>query len=47
MHVRPRAHLRVLGCTPCVVLQVGIIGADQKFRVLTESEVADYLQEVE
>eukprot|EP00983_Pelagomonas_calceolata_P079231 1154577-Pelagomonas_calceolata.AAC.2 len=27
--------------------QVGIIGADRKFRVLSEAEVADYLQEVE
>jgi len=28
-------------------LQVGIIGADRQFRVLSEAEVADYLQEVE
>jgi len=27
--------------------QVGVIGADRKFRVLSEAEVADYLQEVE
>jgi hypothetical protein len=30
-----------------VGLQVGIIGKDKKFRVLTEAEVSDYLQEVE
>lgn len=28
-------------------IEVGIIGADRQFRVLTEAEVADYLQEVE
>uniref|UniRef100_A0A7S3VR73 Proteasome subunit alpha type n=1 Tax=Dunaliella tertiolecta TaxID=3047 RepID=A0A7S3VR73_DUNTE len=28
-------------------IEVGIIGADRKFRVLSEAEVADYLQEVE
>lgn len=27
--------------------QVGIIGPDKKFKVLTASEVQDYLQEVE
>ncbi len=30
-----------------LTLQVGIIGADHKFRVLTDAEVQDYLQEVE
>ena len=28
-------------------VQVGIVGEDNKFRVLTPSEVADYLEEVE
>lgn len=28
-------------------IEVGIVGADRKFRVLTPSEVADYLQEAE
>lgn len=28
-------------------MQVGIIGEDNKFRVLSPSEVADYLEEVE
>lgn len=28
-------------------IEVGVIGADRRFRVLTEAEVADYLQEVE
>lgn len=28
-------------------IEVGIIGADRKFRILTEAEVTDYLQEVE
>lgn len=28
-------------------IEVGVIGRDRKFRVLTEAEVQDYLQEVE
>lgn len=28
-------------------LQVGIIGPDKKFKILTDAEVTDYLQEVE
>jgi hypothetical protein len=28
-------------------MQVGIVGEDNKFRVLTPAEVADYLEEVE
>ncbi len=28
-------------------IEVGIVGADRKFRVLTPAEVADYLQEAE
>jgi 20S proteasome subunit alpha 2 len=28
-------------------IEVGIIGADQKFRVLSSSEVKDYLDEVD
>jgi 20S proteasome subunit alpha 2 len=28
-------------------IEVGVIGADRKFRVLSAAEVADYLQEVE
>lgn len=28
-------------------IEVGVIGTDRKFRVLTEAEVSDYLQEVE
>ena len=28
-------------------IEVGVIGPDRKFRVLTEAEVSDYLQEVE
>ncbi|MEW5299376.1 MAG: hypothetical protein WDW36_002399 [Sanguina aurantia] len=28
-------------------IEVGVIGADRKFRILTEAEVSDYLQEVE
>lgn len=28
-------------------LQVGIIGPDKKFKILTSAEVQDYLQEVE
>jgi hypothetical protein len=28
-------------------VQVGIVGEDNKFRVLTAAEVADYLEEVE
>lgn len=28
-------------------IEVGVIGRDRKFRVLTEAEVTDYLQEVE
>jgi len=31
----------------CGAAQVGVIGTDRKFRVLTPSEVSDYLQEVE
>jgi hypothetical protein len=29
------------------LLQVGIIGPDKKFKILTSAEVQDYLQEVE
>ena len=28
-------------------IEVGIVGPDRQFRVLSEAEVADYLQEVE
>jgi hypothetical protein len=28
-------------------MQVGIIGPDRKFKILTSAEVQDYLQEVE
>ncbi len=28
-------------------IEVAVLGTDRKFRVLTEAEVADYLQEVE
>jgi 20S proteasome subunit alpha 2 len=28
-------------------IEVGIVGADGKFKVLTDAEVSDYLQEVE
>ncbi|PSR96777.1 Proteasome subunit alpha type-2-B like [Actinidia chinensis var. chinensis] len=28
-------------------IEIGIIGNDRKFRVLTPSEIADYLEEVE
>jgi hypothetical protein len=31
----------------CCCQQVGIIGADKTFKVLTAAEVQDYLQEVE
>lgn len=31
----------------CVYAQVGIIGPDRKFKILTAAEVQDYLQEVE
>lgn len=40
----------MLICTCCwmvVWLQVGIIGPDKKFKILTSAEVQDYLQEVE
>jgi hypothetical protein len=39
--------MRASPCSSRLRLQVAIIGADRKFRVLTASEVQDYLQEVE
>lgn len=40
------AHVSVQhACTPAP--QVGIIGPDKKFKILTSAEVQDYLQEVE
>jgi hypothetical protein len=42
-HVPPAAML--LCC--CCCCQVGIIGPDRKFKILTSAEVQDYLQEVE
>jgi hypothetical protein len=34
-------------CCCCCCGQVGIIGPDRKFKILTSAEVQDYLQEVE
>lgn len=47
----PRAHASAFG-TPAGELtgdniEVGIVGEDKKFRVLTPSEISDYLREVE
>ena len=46
-HLVVQESLVSLGLVLLCVLQVGIIGPDKKFKVLSSAEVQDYLQEVE
>jgi len=42
-----QALCQVLRLGAAYLVQVGIIGPDKKFKILTSAEVQDYLQEVE
>jgi hypothetical protein len=44
VHALPAAMFLFCCCCCC---QVGIIGPDKKFKILSSAEVQDYLQEVE